>query len=244
MNDTRQLELLNAAVDDELDEGGRAELEALLASSESARAEFEEIEKLVEFIDRTPTVEPPPELRHRIVAGITLPLPKRKWLGFFDTWTNFGRAVPRTAQFAIAVVTGAALTVGAYTISGSVPGGIPTDQLVGTMTSGTASNSSRTVSEVPVETAVVNGNATLELVDDHWVIGFDLKPERAVVIDVRIDGSDKAPLRLAIAERSRVWAQFDADGAAAQRRVTFEIKEGGATVFRGAFDAQQQEIKK
>ena len=239
MNDPRQFELINAAIDGELDAAGQAELEEVLKSSESARANHEELQHLVAFIETSAKVEPPRDLRERIISAIELPAPKRKWLGIFDMWTNFGRAASRPAQLTLAAAAGALVTAGAYTFSGSMPGSLPVEQLVGTMAKNDLVAVAPGSRQLPIQTGVVSGVATMEAVGSDWVIGFDLEPRQPVAIDVQVSGDEKKPLRFGIEGRSRVWAAVATDSTASPPAVTFNILADGEIIYSGAFDAPQ-----
>lgn len=239
MSDSKLMHLVNASVDGELDAPGQAELQQLLDASASARNEYEEMQRMVALVEGMPGIEPPADLRRRILSGIELPAPQRKWLGFLDVWTNFGRAVPKAAQLGIAFVMGAVLTMGTYTLSGSMNGLVRTDQLVGTMAT---SATPQPIAPVQVQTQVVSGQATLKLVDGDWVIGFELVPTAPVAIDVRVPGSAGAQLRFAISEQSNIWAIVKADSAQMPPAVAFTISEDGGdrrTIFSGSFAAPQ-----
>jgi len=62
--DPRYFELIQADIDGEIDDSGKAELENFLAESEEGRAVYEELETLCHSLDNMPEVEPPQHLRH------------------------------------------------------------------------------------------------------------------------------------------------------------------------------------
>jgi len=62
--DPKYFELIQADIDGEIDDAGRAELESFLADSEEGRAVYEQLETLCRSLDGMPPVEPPPHLRH------------------------------------------------------------------------------------------------------------------------------------------------------------------------------------
>ena len=62
--DPKYFELIQADIDGQIDDAGRAELENFLADSEEGRAVYEELETLCRSLDGMPSIEPPPHLRH------------------------------------------------------------------------------------------------------------------------------------------------------------------------------------
>ena len=62
--DTKYFELIQADIDGEIDEAGKADLESFLADSEEGRAVYGQLESLCGSLDGMPSVEPPPHLRH------------------------------------------------------------------------------------------------------------------------------------------------------------------------------------
>lgn len=62
--DPRNFELIQAAIDGEIDSDGKAELDSFLANSEEGRAVYEELATLCQSLDGMPEVEPPAHLKH------------------------------------------------------------------------------------------------------------------------------------------------------------------------------------
>jgi hypothetical protein len=63
----RYFELIQADIDGEIDESGKAELENFLADNEEGRAVYEELETLCHSLDSMPQVDPPQHLRHMLL---------------------------------------------------------------------------------------------------------------------------------------------------------------------------------
>ncbi len=66
----RDLELIQAELDDALDLQGRAELAGRLLADPAVRAEREAMRRLVVHLDATPTVEAPPEISRTVHAAL------------------------------------------------------------------------------------------------------------------------------------------------------------------------------
>ena len=62
--DPKYFELIQAAIDGEIDSAGRDELDSFLAESEEGRAVYEELATLCQSLDGMPEVEPPAHLKH------------------------------------------------------------------------------------------------------------------------------------------------------------------------------------
>ena len=60
----KYFELIQADIDGEIDDAGKAELENFLAESEEGRAVYEELETLCRSLDSLPSLDPPAHLRH------------------------------------------------------------------------------------------------------------------------------------------------------------------------------------
>lgn len=234
MNNPQLNELINAAVDGELDQSGQAELERLLDESEAARAKFEDMQKLVAFLGRLPDVEPPADLRRQILANAELPKPQRRWLGILDVWTNFGRAVPRTAQLGVSFAMGAVLAAGVLSLVTSIPGDMPARQLVGTMAPDAADEPAGLVS---IDTAAVSGFATLQAVDGIWTASFDLESPGSDQVDVRVSNQNEQPLRVSFAGKRRFSLEISPDEGPIPAPVRFEISQNGQEIFSGRLEA-------
>ena len=65
--DPKFFELIQAEIDGEIDDAGKAELAAFLAESEEGRAAYEELETLLRSLDRMEELDPPPHLRHIVM---------------------------------------------------------------------------------------------------------------------------------------------------------------------------------
>ena len=62
--DPKYFELIQAAIDGEIDSAGRDELDSFLAESEEGRAVYEELATLCQSLDGMPEIEPPAHLKH------------------------------------------------------------------------------------------------------------------------------------------------------------------------------------
>lgn len=76
MTDSRITELVNGALDEELDDAARAEFDELMRSSDAARALYESLSDLDRRLRALPQAEVPDDLHETIVDAIDLPRSK------------------------------------------------------------------------------------------------------------------------------------------------------------------------
>lgn len=262
MNNQQLDELMSAALDGELDAADQAALQQQLAASDDARSRYDEMRDLVAFIEQAPGVEPPAELHGRILAGIQLPARKRPWFGFFDVWTNFGRAVPQAAQLLVAFALGALVVFGSYRFAGDLTEGISADQLVGTMSRNmsveTTSRIGQAAGSLMIKTTEVEGQALFKKVDGAWVASFELESAGPILVSVQLGDSDLAFMGFARSDAHTRFLQQDEQAvrvttegsgrfaiavatSSSGRPATleFEISSAGRQVFAGTLDAAQ-----
>lgn len=237
-----QWELIQAGADGELDDAGRARLDALLAHSGDAREQYAALLRLNAFLDQVPPVEPPHELHGRIVSAITLPRPASRGLAeFFDF-------VPGLLRYGLAAGLAVVVTMAVYQ-GGSQLEGVDYNKLVGTIS---AQGSQR--DRFDFAQAGAQGSVRLLERGDTFALEFEFESEGPVRFNVdfaqsglRFDAFAQADLKLdemsltktslsGLAEGSqRFVVLLGPDGAAgpANARISFEITRGGETLGRG-----------
>ena len=73
----KYFELIQADIDGEIDDAGKAELENFLAESEEGRAVYEELETLCRSLDSLPSLDPPAHLRHVLLNQAPVKAPSQ-----------------------------------------------------------------------------------------------------------------------------------------------------------------------
>ena len=73
----KYFELIQADIDGEIDDAGKAELEDFLAESEEGRAVYEELETLCRSLDSLPSLDPPAHLRHVLLNQAPVKAPSQ-----------------------------------------------------------------------------------------------------------------------------------------------------------------------
>ena len=174
--DPRYFELIQAAIDGEIDAAGKAELETFLAESAEGRAVYEDLATLCLSLDGVPEIDPPPHLRHILLnmAPVTsAPKPSPGvWQRIFS-----GPALGYIGMFAA----GAALTL-ALLDSGQISRGA-FDDVTGLV--GTIANSEFVVPEhgtISVDKSEIAGTVTLRSTGPILIVDFDLSAKQPVQI--------------------------------------------------------------
>ena len=69
MINDKHRDLINAAIDGELDDAGRAELDLLLTESDEAKKLHQDLQAINQLLDDIPDVAPPPGLRQSLLKS-------------------------------------------------------------------------------------------------------------------------------------------------------------------------------
>ncbi len=172
----KYFELIQANIDGEIDDAGKAELEGFLADSEEGRAVYEQLETLCRSLDGMPSIDPPPHLRHMLlnqapVRAATQPAP-----GFLQRLFA-GPVLGYAGMFAA----GVALTL-TLVDSGQISRGA-FDEVTGLV--GTIADSEFVVPEhgtISVDRSEVAGTVTLRSTGPILIVDFDLSTRQPVEI--------------------------------------------------------------
>lgn len=169
MVDSRQLALIHADMDGELDGRERAELARCLLADSEARALHEELRHLCSALDAVPKAEPPPQLAAKILAA--LPHSTRRLAA--PSWSQ-----PRWRYAAVIAAALVAATVLFETVKVSEP---VTSDGAGTMA---APGTPAIVNTVRLDHGPVSGQVSLYR--DHAGLGLALDLVADSPIDVLI----------------------------------------------------------
>lgn len=180
--DQHALDLLNRSIDGELSSQEQAELEQLIADSESLGSDYLELNAISSLLDQAPEYDPPEYLQSVIEKQIRLPLADGDSDERQSVISGWLRANWLRTGFALAA--GVLLTVGVYEM-GSEP---ITDQdsasLVGTVVKNPSSKQDVPPGTILFETDTLNGVAELKNTDDLFVLELQinsLEPSEVVV---------------------------------------------------------------
>ena len=174
--DPKYFELIQADIDCEIDDAGKAELENFLAENEEGRAVYEELETLCSSLDGLPSIEPPAHLRHMLLNQAPVKAAARPAPGFWQR-TSSGPAFGYVAMFAA----GVALTL-ALVDSGQISRGA-FDEVTGLV--GTIADPKFSAPEhgiISIDESEIAGTVTLRSTGPLLIVDFDLSARRPVEI--------------------------------------------------------------
>jgi hypothetical protein len=145
MTDSGHLALIHAEIDGELDGQQRAELARTLLADPEAQALREDLRRLCTALDAFEDVEPPPQLRHAILAALPQSTPSRA-----RSWWS----APRFRYAALI----AGVLAGGTVVYETVEGPAPATDAAGTMA---AAGARATVDTVRLGNGPVSGRISL-----------------------------------------------------------------------------------
>ena len=174
--DPKYFELIQAEIDAEIDDAGKAELESFLAESEEGRAVYEELEMLCRSLDGMPSLDPPSHLRHVLLNQAPVKAPPQPSPNLLRRLFS-GPLLGYVGVFAA----GIALTL-TLLDSGQISRGAFDDVtgLVGTIAdSGRIAPGHGTIS---IDESEVAGTVTLRSTGPLLIVDFDLSARQPVEI--------------------------------------------------------------
>ena len=210
--DPKLVELINADIDGEISPAQKQELDAALATNADAQAMHTELSGLHAALDELPDLDPPPHLKHTIMAAVPAPQTVRR---DNEGWFQSLFATP-ALRYAAMFVAGSLLTLSLVN-SDQLSERAFTDVtgLVGTMSSEVPAG--RGVQTTRIDRPEVAGSVSLRNSGPLLIVDFDLVS--AGPVDIVASYSDQT-----------VWfngfAQLESPGAnisAESGRVTMQI---------------------
>ena len=194
MTDQRELELISAALDGELDADERVELGLLLESSEEARELKSELEKLDSLLKEVPELEPSGSLHARIMAQANPQAAQSK-----PSMLNWVRPLIPGVGFRYAIAAAAAALLVAVLISNRPmhPEPIDFDDVVGTVAPDQASADANIIDSFAVREEGLNGLVQLRLNGSDLLLDIDADTTHRIDILVDLGGAGLWPDALA-----------------------------------------------
>jgi hypothetical protein len=174
--DPRYFELIQADIDGEIDDAGKAELENFLADSEEGRAVYEELETLCRSLDGIPSIDPPAHLRHVLLNQAPVKAAPRSAPSFWQRISS-GPAFGYVAMFAAGVALTLALVDSDQISQGAF------DEVTGLV--GTVADPKFSAPEhgtISVDESEVAGTVTLRSTGPLLIVDFDLSALQPVEI--------------------------------------------------------------
>ena len=174
--DPKYFELIQAEIDGEIDDAGRAELETFLAESEEGRAVYEDLETLCRSLDGLPSMDPPSHLRHVLLNQAPVRAAPRPELGLLQRLFS-GPLLGYAGVFAAGVALTLALVDSDQISRGAF------DDVTGLV--GTIADSNFVVPDhgtISVDESEVAGTVTLRSTGPILIVDFDLSAKQPVEI--------------------------------------------------------------
>jgi hypothetical protein len=174
--DPKYFELIQAEIDGEIDDAGKAELETFLAESEEGRAVYEELEMLCRSLDGMPSMDPPPHLKHMLlnqapVKAVPRPEPGLLQRAFSGPLLGYVGVFAASVALTLALVDSGQISRGAF------------DDVTGLV--GTIADSEFLVPRhgtVSVDESEVAGTVTLRSAGPILIVDFDLAAKQPIEI--------------------------------------------------------------
>lgn len=187
MKDSDFLDLANRVIDGVGSEHDREALEAVMHDSTQRRLEYDQLSALASILNAVRPVDPPADLRERILASLPLKAENEPISWVSTTWASILdtiRARPRTSM-AYAVVSGLIVGVIAF---GALSGTIRTDNanVFGTMSDYRSEEGFAIIDQAELQASGFDASLTLVTSSDAFRVEIDLKSDAPVDVEMSI----------------------------------------------------------
>lgn len=181
MLDQRVKVLISAALDGELSDEERAELDARLQDSEEARRYQAGLSRLDKLLAKAPTVPLPDQLHEQILARIELDRPRRRRVG--------GRQLPALLRYGAAAAAGLIIAAGIYEMNAAGDRSPDLERMVGTMAP-SRGGPSEVIDADAFALEGLSGSASLERRDGALVLAVEFDSAEPVELRVTTAGNE------------------------------------------------------
>ena len=236
MTDERNLELVSAGVDGELNGDEQIELNSLLESSAEARELQSELEELDSILNKVPDVEPPSSLQAQIMARVEQQPTKTK-----SSAVNWWRDLMPGAGLRYALATGAGALIALIVIGGvpPVPNTVDYSDLVGTMSPGTDLGSTEILDSFSFRQDGLESLIQLRL--SGGITFLDIQANSEQPLDISVDPGDAGQVVQVQAlgqQRLTILLHREDDAVhSGEARITLEISSEGKLLDQGELKA-------
>jgi hypothetical protein len=175
MLDDRCLELLNGEIDGDLSAADRAELSRRLLESSDVRTARDALRLACAELDRVPRVDPPADLRERILAAVNVPATDR--IGAASgrhRWSGPGW------RYAAVFAGGVLISLVAMEAGRGIPG-TGVEQAAGTMAAAPAS-AVASAAAIPVDLPQVRGTVRVSATNEGLLVRLDLAAQQTASV--------------------------------------------------------------
>ena len=236
MTDERNLELVSAGVDDELNGDEQIELDSLLESSAEARELQSELEQLDSILNKVPDVVPPAFLHAQIMAQVEQQSRQTK-----SAAVSWWRDLMPGAGLRYALATGAGALIALIVVGGvpSVPSPVDYSDLVGTMSPGTDLGSTEILDSFSFRQEGLESLIQLRL--SGGIAFLDIQANSEQPLDISVDPSDAGQVVQVQAlgqQRLTILLHREDDAVhSGEARITLEISSEGKLLDQGELKA-------
>lgn len=186
MMENEDRELIQAAVDGELDAEQQVRLDALLADSDEARELHEELTSLAALLARVPGVEPPDALHAQIIENVKLPQASglRSLFSFSD--------LPGFLRYGLAATAAVVLTVAVYRGGSEMDPSTDYADMVGTIARGGPVAGGAVIDSFRLDEGGSVAEVKLLERQGVYALEFQLNSEEPLQFDVDFSGNGLA----------------------------------------------------
>jgi hypothetical protein len=185
MINEKYLELIQADVDGELPERGRAELSRFMLANPDAHAVRDELKRLCSTLDQVRPAEPPPELLASVLAAVRLPAPAVSSRSQRSRLPQSG-----VLRYAAAFAGGLIVSAIAFQVASDQNAGLDVSDVAGTMVSQDPVSRSGPVDSMHLSLDQISGTVSLFRSSSMRVVEFDLAARETVEVAVVHDGQE------------------------------------------------------
>ena len=236
MTDERNLELVSAGVDGELNGDEQIELNSLLESSAEARELQSELEELDSLLKNVPDIEPPSSLHAQIMARV-----EQQPIKTEPSAISWWRDLMPGAGLRYALATGAGALIALIVVGGvpSVPSTIDYSGLVGTMSPGTDLGSTEILDSFSFHQEGLESLIQLRLSGGIAFLDIQANSEQPLDISVVPGDAGQAVQVQALGQQRLTILLHREDDAvhSGEARITLEISSEGKLLDQGELKA-------
>jgi hypothetical protein len=236
MKDSDFIDLANKVIDGFGTENDIEALDAVVHDSTHRRLEYEQLSTVASILDAVRPIEPPADLRHRILASLPLTEKVRPESRFASTWRSVVDVISARPQASLAYAVIGGLVIGIVGF-GAFSGSLRTDNsnVFGTLSAYTSADGFARIDEAWVSDTGLNAALVLVSSKDAFRVEIELTTDAPVDVE------------LAVSPTARTWAGvLRADGSSgleaslSEESIKLRGLESGHYAFVGSLSADSE----
>lgn len=191
MIDQRHLELIHAQIDGEISASNKELLRKHMELNPESREVYEELVSLSELLGQAEVVEPPPQLRAKILGAVPIQRQASRPTGPGKGWLGLDWLSPANFRLAGAFASGALVVMAAVSLdSWTDRSSLQMSDLVGTMTRHEPLSAMAAADRINIDLDQLAGSVSLQRNSSFLVVEFDLRSTQAVEVVASFEESD------------------------------------------------------